>query len=332
AAGPTQYSNSNTITGAVTGLTLNLTATGSSTVNVAQDTATATNNVNAFITAFNAAVDNIDSYTKIDPTTNKGSLLTGDGTIQDIESGLKSMLSSAALVPSGSAYKTLEDIGISTGAYGSTAGTTNHLVLDSSKLTSALLSNPSAVFSVLSGLTGTATLTDSSGAPLSTGTSWLQSISGFPTNQTVSGTYQISYNPSATGNNLTAVFKGGDSTPLNGKISSGGINVMVPGLTLTAKSAPAAGIEYVTTNVATAGVLQNANNYLTTLLQPGGIFDTESQGAATQTTQLQNQITSLNQMLQQRQQTLQAQFTQMEVSMSQLQQQGASLASKLSGN
>jgi flagellar hook-associated protein 2 len=334
-AGPTQYSNSNTITGALPGVTLNLTGTGTNTVTVAQDTTTAANNIQSFISAFNTAVDTIDTYTKYDPTTKKGSVLTGDSTILGIASSLKSMLGSAALVPTGSAYKTLGDIGITTGAYGSALGSTNHLTLNSSKLTTALLNNSSAVFSVLSGLVGTATLTDARGNALASGNSWLQSVSGQPSNQTASGRYQITYNPAVTTNNVTSIFtasSGGTSAAVLGTVTAGSTTGVVPGMLLTAKGAPVAGTEYVTYNVTTSGVFQGVGNYLTSLLQTGGVFDTESQIATKQTTDINNQITSLNTRLTQRQQTLQAQFTQMEVAMSKLQQQSASLTQKLSGN
>ena len=329
--GPTQFSNSNAIT-SIPGLALNLTGTGSSTVTVSQDTATANSNVNAFINAFNTAVDTINNDTKYDPSTKTSSVLTGDSTILDIQSALKSMLTSAAIVPSGSTYQTLQDIGISTGAYGSAAGTTNHLVLNSSKFTTALQNNPSAVFSVLSGLAGTATLTNASGGALSTGNSWLQSVSGLPTNVAASGRFAITYNPSGGANNLSAVFSSsgiGGMAPASGSISPGGISSVVPGLILTAKSAPVAGTEYVTYNVTTAGVLQGVNNYLTQMLQPGGVFDAEQQSASNQTTALNNQITAMNTRITQYQKTLQTQFTAMEVALAKLQQQGGALGMQL---
>ena len=331
-AGATQYSNSNTITSAVPGLTFNLTATGTSTVTVAQNTAAAANNITSFVNAFNAAVDTIDSDTKYDATTKTGSVLTGDATIVGIESQLKSMLSSAALVPAGSTYATLEDIGMSTGAYGSAAGTTNHLVLDQAKLTNALQNNAAGVFAVLSGLVGTATLTDAGGNPIATGTSWLQSVSGSPVNQASSGRYALTYNPSVTTNNLTATFIGrdtGTSMPVVGSISAGNTNAMIPGLLLAAKSAPVGGTEYVSYNVTSAGVLQGVNNYLNSLLQPGGVFDAEQQSAGSQTQSIDKRIQAVNRRLTEKQQTLQAQFTAMEVALAKLQRQSASLASKL---
>jgi flagellar hook-associated protein 2 len=331
--GPVQYSNSNTATGVVPGLTLNLTATGASTVTVGQDSTTATNNIQSFISAFNTAIDTIENYTKIDLKTNKGSLLTGNPTIQGIESSLKSLMTTQANVPSGSTYKTIGDIGLSTGAYGSALYSTNHLVLDTGKLSTALQTNASAVFGVLSGLVATTSITNASGSPISTGTSWLQSVSGLPSGNATSGRYQITYTPSAT-NNLSATFLSntGSGAPLTGLIAAGGTSSVVPGMVLSAKSAPVAGTEYVNYTVSSAGVLQGVNNYLSQMLAPGGAFDAESQSAASQSKSIDSQIASLNARLALKQQTLQNQFTKMEVALAKLQQQGASLSSKLSAS
>jgi flagellar hook-associated protein 2 len=332
-AGPTQYSNSNTIT-SLPGLTLNLTGTGTSTVTVNQDTAGTVNNIKTFITAFNTAIDTIANDTKYDSSTNSAAVLTGDSTIENIESQLKAMVSSAAVVPSGSTYQTLGDIGISFGAYGSAPGSTTHLTLNQGTLTAALQNNASAVFSVLSGLVGTTTLTDASGNPLSTGSSWLQSVSGNPLNVASSGRYQISYDPSATGKNLSAVFTGTGfgSTTSTGTITPGGASAMIPGLILNAKSNPVGGTEYLQYHVTTSGVLQNVNGYLSSLLQPGGLFDVEQQGAATQTTDINSRIQSMNDRISQYQQTLQSQFTAMETALAKLQQQGAQLGLQLGGS
>jgi flagellar capping protein FliD len=262
-------------------------------------------------------------------------VLAGDSTITDIASELKSMLTAPALVPAGSAYATLGDIGISTGAYGSAAGSTNHLVLDSTKLTTALQNNANAVFSVLAGLTGTATLTDASGNPLTTGSSWLQSVSGTPLNVASSGRYAITYNPSNSVNNLSSVFSGtniGSSATATGTITPGASSALIPGMILNVLPAAQAGTEYVNYQVSSAGVLQNVNNYLNSVLGAGGIFDVEAQGAAQQTTDINHQIASMNSRISQYQQTLQAQFSAMEASLATLQQQAGSLGLQLSNS
>lgn len=334
AAGPTQYSNSNTVVGALPGVTFNLTATGTNnTVVISQDTATTARNVQGLIDSFNGLTDAIDTSTKYDPTTKKGAILMGDSGIQNLQSTLKRMLASTATLPTGSAYMTLQDIGISTGAYGSAPNSTNHLVLDSNKLATALQNNPTAVFQALSGLTGTATLTNSTGTPISTGNTWIQSVAGSPSGVTQNGTYAVTYNPSLSPNNLSSVLRpaagGALGAPVTGSIVAGGTNSMVAGLTFTAKSAPVSGTEYIKYTVTTKGVLQDVNTYLSSLTASGGMFDAESTSAAAQQKSLDSQIAAMNARITQRQQTLQLQFTRMEVALNKLQSQGGALASKL---
>src|SRR5260221_6238906 len=134
----TQYSNTNTVTNALPGVNLTLSAAGSSaTITVAQDTSTAMNNVNTFVSQFNSLVDLIDADTKYDPNTKTASVLTGDPTIAGIADRLRSMATAQAIVPTGAAYNSLGSIGITTGAFGAAAGSTNHLSVDSTKLTAA---------------------------------------------------------------------------------------------------------------------------------------------------------------------------------------------------
>src|SRR6266542_752429 len=136
-AGPTLYSNSNSISNVVPGVSLTLAGTGNTTVTVAQDTATATNNVQAFVAQFNQLVDLIDQQTAYDPATKKGAVLNGDSSVQTLEGQLRTLVTSAA--PGlGGQYTSLASLGISTGKVGSAIGTTNHLSVDTAKLTAAL--------------------------------------------------------------------------------------------------------------------------------------------------------------------------------------------------
>jgi len=327
----TRYSNSNTVDNALPGVQLTLTsAASSSTITVAQDTTTAITNVNAFVTQFNSLVDLIDSDTKFDPNTKTASVLTGDNTISEIGDRLRSIATGAAVVPAGAAFNSLGSIGITTGAFGAAAGSTNHLTVDSSKLTSALQSNPQAVFQVLAGMTGTTSLTSDATNP------WIASQSGQPANQTQSGTYAVTYN-SAT-NGLSSVFSptgGGTQTPVTGTITAGGINgAVIPGMTLTARNPlPAgSGTDMVTYTVTSLGIMQSLNQYLTNLTTVGGVFQTEQSNAQSDGTDITNQIAVQNTLLAQKQTALQAQFTAMEVALAQINSQGGSLLSSLGIN
>jgi flagellar hook-associated protein 2 len=323
----TQFSNSNTVTGVVQGVNLTLLGTGTTSVSTTQDTDSATKNLSAFVTQFNATVDLLDTSTKYDSNTKIAGVLTGDSSITGLASQLRSLVSRSALVPAGSAYSTLGDIGISTGAYGSAIGSTNHLVLDTVKLGAALQNNPQAVMQVLAGLTGTSTAVPS-------GTPWMASASGSPYAQVNSGTYKVSFDPN--GNKLSSQFtssSGVISPAVTGSIMAGGINsTLIPGISIAAFGTLPGVSSTDTINYAVSGkgVLQALNGYIAKVRGPSGIFVSQHNNATASMAGFTAQIANQNQMLAQRQATLQKQFTAMEVALSSLQAQGASLASSMS--
>ena len=150
--GPTQYSTSNLVSNAVPGVTLSLKAPGTTTIGVQQDVAAAVNGVKDFVTAYNEALDLVRKNTAVDPTTKKGSIFTGDSMVQGVEMRLRAVLNTAA--PGLTTYTSLPAIGLSSGAIGSTPGSTNAMVLDEAKLTAALNADPAAVTSLLQSPTG----------------------------------------------------------------------------------------------------------------------------------------------------------------------------------
>jgi flagellar hook-associated protein 2 len=154
--GPTQYSNTNVVTAALPGITLNLLAAqtaGSApiTITVGTDTATVTKNVQAFVTAYNDLADAMERATRYDPTKRQSSPLTGDNGILTMAATTRRLITSPVAGATGQ-YRALADVGVSTGSVGSKPGTTSRLVLDATKLASALQANPSAVQTVVSGM------------------------------------------------------------------------------------------------------------------------------------------------------------------------------------
>jgi flagellar capping protein FliD len=144
--------------------------------------------------------------------------------------------------------------------------------------------------------------------------------------------YAVTYSPSVSPNNLSAVFTpsgGAAQTPVVGSIAANGVNSMILGMTFTAKGAPVVGTEYVKYSLTTSGVLQNVNTYVGSLLATGGMFDAESTSAASQSKNIDTQVTAMSARIAQYQQNLQSAFTRMEISLNKLQMQGAALAQKL---
>jgi flagellar hook-associated protein 2 len=153
--GPTRYSNSNTVTAALPGVTLNLLAgqpTGSApvTITIGADTAAASKTVQAFVTAYNDLVDAVAAATKFDPLARKAAALTGDSAILGLAATTRRL--ATAPRPGTGMYRTLADVGVSTGPVGISVGSTSHLVVDSAKLTNALQTNANAVQDVVSGV------------------------------------------------------------------------------------------------------------------------------------------------------------------------------------
>ncbi len=135
---------------ALTGVTLNMLSTTTSssgdtpaTVTVSQDNSKLTNAVNTFISNFNQTISFIDEQTA------KGAILDNDTSLISLRNQLMSTVTDAVSNPNITTYKTLTQVGISTGAPTATptAGQapSMNLVLDASALTSALATNPSEV-------------------------------------------------------------------------------------------------------------------------------------------------------------------------------------------
>lgn len=156
--------SSNTITDAPEGVTLNLIKTNKGspeTLSVVKDNQPMTDAIQAFVDAYNSlqtTISNQTKYTKVDQgstsqNSSNGDLL-GDGTLRNIQTRLRSMISASQ--GSGS-LATLSQLGI-------TQDITGKLTVDSTKLNKALNEKSADVVAFLSGdgkTTGFATQTSS---------------------------------------------------------------------------------------------------------------------------------------------------------------------------
>lgn len=131
-------SGSNTVTGAIQGVTLSLGAADPNTsvlISVEPDTTQASTAIQNFITAYNAVVGSINSQYTLDSSGSEG-VLSGDGILQTLQSELLNMVSSSA---SGAGpYINLQSLGIEMQNDGT-------LQVNSSTLSSALSSDYSDV-------------------------------------------------------------------------------------------------------------------------------------------------------------------------------------------
>jgi flagellar hook-associated protein 2 len=84
-------SASNTLTGAIAGVTLNVGSAAPGTqvqLSVGPDTVQATNAINSFVTAYNAVINGINAQFAVDPTTNSQGPLGSDGALRTLQSSL----------------------------------------------------------------------------------------------------------------------------------------------------------------------------------------------------------------------------------------------------
>lgn len=140
-------SNSNVVTGAISGITLNVLKTSASagqstSLDVKQDTESITSQVQAFVKAYNTFNSSVKVATTYDASSKTASPLTGDSAVRMSQSQIRTAATSVPSELSSASLKYLSDIGISIDRNG-------EMQLDSSKLTSALEKSQSDVSSLL---------------------------------------------------------------------------------------------------------------------------------------------------------------------------------------
>ena len=135
-------STSNTVSGVITGVTLDLNSASPDetvTLNVAPDTTQMTSDINAFVSAYNQAIQDINSQFDVDSDGSGGGPLEADGTVRDAQSAL---LSAIAYSTSSGSITNLASMGVNLNNDGT-------LSVDSDALSAALAQNPSEVQSFL---------------------------------------------------------------------------------------------------------------------------------------------------------------------------------------
>lgn len=146
--GTSFQSSSNTVTGAIPGLTLTLNAVGSSTVSVTQSFSNLNSAVKAFVSAYNSAVDAINQ------DTGTSGQLQGSGILDVTQNQMAGIINQT--VP-GVTPNNLGSIGITFVPTQIGAATNGHLQVDTTTLDAAAQSNPSAVAALLTGSSGAMT-------------------------------------------------------------------------------------------------------------------------------------------------------------------------------
>jgi flagellar hook-associated protein 2 len=148
-AGVPYTSASNTVTDALSGVTLNLIApTSSATLTVGTNTTNIESNIQTFVSAYNTLQSSLASLGSYDATTDTAGPMMGNPLLLGIQNELNSALYS--IVDTGSStYNTLASIGITTNSDGS-------LSVNQATLSAALSSDYSGVSQLFAGTSGVA--------------------------------------------------------------------------------------------------------------------------------------------------------------------------------
>jgi flagellar hook-associated protein 2 len=156
-AGVPYTSASNTVSDAISGVTLSLlgktAANTSATLTVASDTSTITANVSSFVAAYNSLQTTLTQLGGYDASSGAAGAMLGDALLTGMQTQLRHALES--VVDTGSAtYTSLASIGIASQKDGT-------LALNSNTLATALSTNVSAVSTLFSGKGGVASVLNS---------------------------------------------------------------------------------------------------------------------------------------------------------------------------
>jgi flagellar hook-associated protein 2 len=131
-------SSSNTISGAIRGVTLNLNGITKDpiTLNVARNVDNVVESTNTFVENFNGLVDKLKEYTKFDAETNERGILLGDSSAQNVERELYAMFNT--VVNKDGKYRIAADAGLRIGSDGK-------VEFDENKFRAAFADDPEGV-------------------------------------------------------------------------------------------------------------------------------------------------------------------------------------------
>jgi flagellar hook-associated protein 2 len=145
-------SHSNTVTGALDGVTLELTGTNSgspTTLTITQDLSTnITKALQSFVTSFNSAYATMSTLGAYNADTKVAGDLQGNSTLRYAMSQIRQNVFSITSGSTSSAYQTLSNIGVSINSSG-------QLSIDTTKLTAAIKADPTTVSNLVSNVGST---------------------------------------------------------------------------------------------------------------------------------------------------------------------------------
>jgi len=315
----------NTVTDAVPGLTLNLRQggeTGTTTLTVAEDTSTITATMQDVISKFNTLMND---YTTNSTATKDASgnivpaPLSNDSTAETMINQLQSALTGVPVgLPSSAAYMSVGDLGI-------TANSDGTLSLDTNAFTTAITNNPQAALSVFNftGATTNGVLNFTQGS----GSTTAQSIAFNVT----------SYDGNTGAWSGTLAADGGAAVNVSGT-KDGSITAMPPTTSAPGTSLGSmAGLQLAVTGTGsgtlslTKGVAQSTQDLISNLTGYDGSIWNTLQSLSSANTDLTTQISEEKGLLATKQAALQLQFAEMEAAVAQMKTASAGMVANNTG-
>ncbi len=295
---------SNTISDAISGVTLKLLSTSVDSVglSVATDTGKIKESVQSFVDAYNKINTTLRDLTKYDPTGKASGALLGDATARSVVNQIKAVLTKT--VDTGGTINSLSDVGVSFQQDGT-------LALDSTKLTNAMTNHFSEIAALFasSGHTSDALVSYTS-----------------VTSKTQSGTYNVTVSQlgsdtvDAVGtiNGVAATGSGMYLTGATGDASEG-LKIKVSGGALGARG----------TVTYSAGYATQLDGILSSLLDTEGILQTRTDGMNDSIKRLDKQTDAINVRLTAIEKRYREQFTKLDSLLNSLQNTSSYLTQQI---
>lgn len=139
--GVTVTAKSNAITTALSGVSLNLSAVGSTTLTISQNNTAATDKIKDLVAKYNEIIKQIKEDTKYDAATKTSGVLQGNSFVTSLQSQLNRMFTEIVDPNASALYRNANDLGITTQRDGTIA-------IDETKLNTAINTDAAAVFKV----------------------------------------------------------------------------------------------------------------------------------------------------------------------------------------
>jgi len=305
-AGGWIQSDSNSVSGLIPNVTLNLGKIGSASVSLSRDTSSLKSGLSNLVSIYNRIVDTLDTLAGYNATTKTGGVFQGDSTVTGLIAGARALMVQvrAGFVEGTDPYTSPSLIGLDMDKQG-------HLSVDSDKLNQALADNHEAVLSLVAA--------SGSGGVSSSDIQFTSALSS-----TTPGSYQLKVVYDGDGNIAEAYYRTDDQTSqwraatVNGNEITGasgspeqGLNIMVvtpqPGQTMTYDVQVKQGF---------AGALHDITS---AQLDPAnGTFAVKSGQLDTEISSLDKQIAFQQDRLAKREATLRAQYSRMEAALAKM--------------